>query len=211
MRTLQFLHEEKRLAIAKETLEIYAPIANRLGMGQIKSHLEALAFRYLRPREAEDRNNAVNEKLAVPGELVERIPSTLNNKMTENEIPGEVYGRIKSIHSIWMKLRRQEIDIGQLYDYLAFRIICDSVKDCYACLGIIHQMWRPVPGRIKDYIAMPKPNFYQSLHTTVLSHNGHPFQLQIRTKEMDLIAEQGIAAHWKYKERRVGARTDDAI
>ena len=111
--------------------------------------------------------------------------------------------------SIWTKLRRQEIDIGQLYDYLAFRIITDSVKDCYACLGIIHQMWRPVPGRIKDYIAMPKPNFYQSLHTTVVAEKGQPFEVQIRTKDMDLIAEQGIAAHWKYKEGRVGAQPDD--
>src|SRR5216684_8064281 len=209
MRTLQFLPEEKRLAIAKETLEIYAPIANRLGMGQIKSELEDLSFRYLHPRESEDLHNAVNEKLAVSGELVERIQSTLNNKMTENEIPGEVYGRLKSIHSIWMKLRRQEIDIGQLYDYLAFRIVTANIKDTYACLGIIHQMWRPVPGRIKDYIAMPKPNFYQSLHTTVVADKGQPFEVQIRTREMDLIAEQGIAAHWKYKEGRVGAQTDD--
>ena len=113
------------------------------------------------------------------------------------------------MYSIWSKLRRQDIDIGQLYDYLAFRIITPSVKDCYAALGIIHQMWRPVPGRIKDYIAMPKPNFYQSLHTTVVAEKGQPFEVQIRTREMDLIAEQGIAAHWKYKEGRVGAHPDD--
>src|SRR3954471_10113328 len=145
MRTLQFLPEERRLAIAKETIEIYAPIANRLGMGRIKSELEDLSFRYLHPRESEELHAAVSEKLAVSGELVERIQSTLSAKLLENEIPGGVYGRVKSMHSIWAKLRRQEIDIGQLYDYLAFRIICDSVKDCYACLGIIHQMWRPVP------------------------------------------------------------------
>jgi guanosine-3',5'-bis(diphosphate) 3'-pyrophosphohydrolase len=210
MRTLQFLAEEKRLAIAKETMEIYAPIANRLGMGRMKNELEDLSFRYLHPAEFDELHNAVNEKLAVSGDLVDRIKTTLDGKMKENEIAGEVHGRVKSMHSIWSKLRRQEIDIGQLYDYLAFRIICDSVKDCYACLGIIHQMWRPVPGRIKDYIAMPKPNFYQSLHTTVVAEKGQPFEVQIRTRDMDLIAEQGIAAHWKYKEGRIGASADDA-
>jgi GTP pyrophosphokinase len=210
MRTLQFLSEEKRVAIAKETMEIYAPIANRLGMGRIKHELEDLSFRHMHPREYEELEGAVNEKLAISGELVERIKTTLANKLSENEIEGEVYGRVKSMYSIWQKLKRQEIDIGQLYDYLAFRIINPSVKDCYACLGIIHQMWRPVPGRIKDYIAMPKPNFYQSLHTTVVAEKGQPFEVQIRTKEMDLIAEQGIAAHWKYKEGRVGASADDA-
>ncbi len=210
MRTLQFLPEERRVAIAKETMEIYAPIANRLGMGRIKSELEDLSFHYMHPRESEELQKSVNEKLAVSGDLVGRIQSTLSRKMKENDIPGDVYGRVKSLHSIFAKLRRQEIDIGQLYDYLAFRIICDSVKDCYACLGIIHQMWRPVPGRIKDYIAMPKPNFYQSLHTTVVAEKGQPFEVQIRTREMDLIAEQGIAAHWKYKEGRIGASPDDA-
>ena len=209
MRTLQHLPEEKRVAVAKETMEIYAPIANRLGMGRIKSELEDLSFRYLHPREFEDLNRAVSEKLAVSAEVVEGVKATLSKKLRDNEIAGDVYGRVKSVYSIWSKLRRQEIDIGQLYDYVAFRIITPSLKDCYACLGIIHQMWRPVPGRIKDYIAMPKPNFYQSLHTTVVAEKGQPFEVQIRTKEMDLIAEQGIAAHWKYKEGRVGAHADD--
>ncbi len=210
MRTLQYLPEERRLAIAKETMEIYAPIANRLGMGRLKSELEDLAFRHLHPREFEDLNAAVNEKMSVSGEVVERIRQTLADTLRDNQIDGEVKSRVKSMHSIWSKLRRQEIDIGQLYDYLAFRIVADNVKDCYACLGIIHQMWRPVPGRIKDYIAMPKPNFYQSLHTTVVAERGQPFEVQIRTREMDLIAEQGIAAHWKYKEGRLGASHDDA-
>src|SRR5437764_1162017 len=209
MRTLQFLADEKRLAVAKETLEIYAPIANRLGMGRIKSELEDLSFRYLHPREYEELGRAISEKLSVSGEVVERIKTTLSRALRENDIDGDVHGRVKSIYSIWAKMRRQEIDIGQLYDYLAFRIITGSVKDCYACLGIIHQMWRPVPGRIKDYVAMPKPNFYQSLHTTVVAEKGQPFEVQIRTREMDLIAEQGIAAHWKYKEGRVGAHADD--
>jgi GTP diphosphokinase / guanosine-3',5'-bis(diphosphate) 3'-diphosphatase len=209
MRTLQHLPDEKRVAVAKETMEIYAPIANRLGMGRIKGELEDLSFRYLHEREFEDLNRSVSEKLAVSTEVVEHIKGTLAKKLSDNEIEGDVYGRVKSMYSIWTKMRRQEIDIGQLYDYVAFRIITPSVKDCYACLGIIHQMWRPVPGRIKDYIAMPKPNFYQSLHTTVVAEKGQPFEVQIRTKEMDLIAEQGIAAHWKYKEGRVGAHEDD--
>ncbi len=209
MRTLQFLPEEKRIAVAKETMEIYAPIANRLGMGRVKQELEDLSFRYLHARESEELHKAVDGKLAVSGDIVQRIKATLDQKLAENEIEGDVHGRVKSIYSIWSKLRRQDIDIGQLYDYLAFRIITPSVKDCYAALGIIHQMWRPVPGRIKDYIAMPKPNFYQSLHTTVVAEKGQPFEVQIRTREMDLIAEQGIAAHWKYKEGRVGAHPDD--
>ena len=210
MRTLQYLAEEKRIAVANETLDIYAPIANRLGMGRIKSELEDLSLRHLHPREYLDLKSTVEEKLAVSADVVDRINSTLTARLKESEIDGEVTGRVKSMYSIWTKLRRQEIDIGQVYDYLAFRIITNSVKDCYACLGIIHQVWRPVPGRIKDYIAMPKPNFYQSLHTTVVAGRGQPFEVQIRTREMDLIAEQGIAAHWKYKEGRVGASSDDA-
>ena len=209
MRTLQYLPEEKRLSIANETREIYAPIANRLGIGRIKHELEDLSLRYLHPREFDELQTAVSEKLAVSGDVVERIRETLSRKLGENGIEGEVYGRVKSMHSIWTKLQRQGIDIGQLYDYLAFRIITPDVKDCYACLGIIHQTWRPVPGRIKDYIAMPKPNFYQSLHTTVVAERGQPFEVQIRTRDMDLVAEQGIAAHWKYKEGRIGASPDD--
>src|SRR6266704_2848216 len=209
MRTLEHLPEERRMAIAKETMEIYAPIANRLGMGLIKNELEDLAFQNMHPREHEELHRAITEKLAVSGDLVGRIKATLAKKLGENDIHGEVNGRVKSTYSIWTKLRRQEIDIGQLYDYIGFRITTGSVKDCYAALGIIHQMWRPVPGRIKDYIAMPKPNFYQSLHTTVVAERGQPFEVQIRTRDMDLIAEQGIAAHWKYKEGRVGANADD--
>jgi len=210
MRTLQFMPDDRRLTIAKETMEIYAPIANRLGMGQLKNELEDLSFRYLMPRESEDLRNAVQEKMAVSGQIVERIRATIERKMKENEIPGEVHGRVKSMFSIHQKLKRQGIDIGQLYDYLAFRIVTPSVRDCYAALGIIHQTWRPVPGRIKDYIAMPKPNFYQSLHTIVVAEQGQPFEVQIRTREMDLISEQGIAAHWKYKEGRLGASPDDS-
>src|SRR5512140_2541726 len=210
MRTLQYLPEEKRQGIAKETLEIYAPIANRLGMGRIKSELEDLAFQHLMPKEYEDLAGAVQQKMSVSHDIVERIRTTIVAKMTEHGIEGDVSGRVKSMYSIYQKLRRQGIDIGQLYDYLAFRIITADIRDCYAALGIIHQTWRPVPGRIKDYVAMPKPNYYQSLHTTVVAEKGQPFEVQIRSREMDLIAEQGIAAHWKYKEGRHGASTDDA-
>ncbi|MFN2239317.1 MAG: bifunctional (p)ppGpp synthetase/guanosine-3',5'-bis(diphosphate) 3'-pyrophosphohydrolase [Thermoanaerobaculia bacterium] len=209
MRTLHHLPQDRRVRIAQETIEIYAPIANRLGMGRIKSELEDLAFQHLHPREYAELTTAVNEKMEVSADIVERLRTTIVEKMRENEIEVEVGGRVKALHSIWLKLRRQGIDIGQIYDYLAFRITTGSVKDCYAALGIIHQTWRPVPGRIKDYIAMPKPNFYQSLHTTVVAEKGQPFEVQIRTREMDLIAEQGIAAHWKYKEGRVSASPDD--
>jgi GTP diphosphokinase / guanosine-3',5'-bis(diphosphate) 3'-diphosphatase len=209
MRTLDHMPVERQQTIAKETLEIYAPIANRLGMGRVKSELEDLSFRFTSPKEYEELREAVQEKMTMSGDVVERIRQTLNGEMSGNEIQAEVHGRVKSMFSIHTKLKRQGIDIGQLYDYLAFRIITGSVKDCYAALGIIHQKWRPVPGRIKDYIAMPKPNFYQSLHTTVVAEQGQPFEVQIRTKEMDLVAEQGIAAHWKYKEGRLDQSQSD--
>jgi GTP diphosphokinase / guanosine-3',5'-bis(diphosphate) 3'-diphosphatase len=209
MRTLEFLGDDRRSIIAKETMEIYAPIANRLGMGRLKGELEDLSFKNLFPKEHEELSGAVSQKMKVSGDIVERLRATLAAKMQESQIDAEVTGRVKSMFSIHQKLRRQGIDIGQLYDYLAFRIIAPSVRDCYLALGIIHQTWRPVPGRIKDYIAMPKPNFYQSLHTVVVAEQGQPFEVQIRTREMDLIAEQGIAAHWKYKEGRVGASPDD--
>jgi len=209
MRTLEHMPEDRQRSIAQETLEIYAPIANRLGMGLIKNELEDLSFRYLHPREQRELQKAVKEKMAVSSDIVERIRATLEETMRASMVEAEVLGRVKSTHSIHQKLRRQGIDIGQLYDYLAFRIIVPTIKDCYSALGMIHQMWRPVPGRIKDYIAMPKPNFYQSLHTTVVAEKGQPFEVQIRTREMDLIAEQGIAAHWKYKEGRIGPSDDD--
>jgi GTP pyrophosphokinase len=209
MRTLEHMPEDRQQSIAQETLEIYSPIANRLGMGLIKNELEDLSFRYLHPKEHKALQKAMKEKMAVSSEIVERIRATLAETMSGSQIEADVIGRVKSTHSIHQKLRRQGIDIGQIYDYLAFRIIVPSIKDCYTALGMIHQMWRPVPGRIKDYVAMPKPNFYQSLHTTVVAEKGQPFEVQIRTREMDLIAEQGIAAHWKYKEGRIGPNEDD--
>lgn len=211
MRTLDHMPEERRKQISKETLEIYAPIANRLGIGRVKVELEDLAFRYTHPREYEELDQSVRQKMTVSADIVERIRGTIATVIAENGVEGEVTGRMKSMYSIWSKLRRQGIDIGQLYDYLAFRIVTPSVKDCYAALGFIHQAWRPVPGRIKDYIAMPKPNLYQSLHTTVVAELGQPFEVQIRTREMDLVAEQGIAAHWKYKEGKAGGGDESSL
>jgi GTP diphosphokinase / guanosine-3',5'-bis(diphosphate) 3'-diphosphatase len=184
-------------------MEIYAPIANRLGMGAVKAELEDLAFRYLDQKRYGEIKEAIDQKMKVSRGVVEEIRSAIVARLDEVGLNTEVVGRVKSISSIHQKLTRQGIEIGRLYDYLAFRITTGSVQDCYAALGVVHQRWRPVPGRIKDYIAMPKPNFYQSLHTTVVGDNGSPFEIQIRTREMDLIAEQGIAAHWKYKEGRV--------
>jgi GTP diphosphokinase / guanosine-3',5'-bis(diphosphate) 3'-diphosphatase len=209
MRTLEYLPEEKRREIAQETLDIYAPIANRLGIGFIKGELEDLAFMHLEPDEYRRIARAVESRMKGSHEQIEKIRSRLESRLSEEHIPAEVRGRVKRYHSISSKMKRQDVEVAQLYDILAFRIVTRDVKDCYASLGLVHQMWRPVPGRIKDYVAMPKPNLYQALHTTVLSENGQPFEVQIRTREMDLVAERGIAAHWKYKEGRLDSHSDD--
>ncbi len=209
MRTLEHLSEDRRKAIAGETMEIYAPIANRLGMGAVKTELEDLAFRNLAPRRYTEIEKAIEEKMKISRGVVEDVRGSIVEKLHEAGLSADVVGRVKSISSINQKLTRQGIELGQLYDYLAFRITTSSVQDCYAGLGVVHQRWRPVPGRIKDYIAMPKPNFYQSLHTTVVGDYGNPFEIQIRTREMDLIAEQGVAAHWKYKEGKIDSSSDD--
>jgi GTP pyrophosphokinase len=210
MRTLGFLPEAKRREIARETLDIYAPIAHRLGMGSLKGELEDLSFLYLEPEEHERVAREVARKMKVSEAMIGDIRRRIESRLEEAGIPAEVSGRMKRSHSIWSKLRRSGAEVAQLYDILAFRIVVAETRDCYATLGIVHQTWRPVPGRIKDYIAMPKPNFYQSLHTTVMGETGQPFEIQIRTREMDLIAERGIAAHWKYKEGRLGPHADDA-
>ena len=210
MRTLEFLPAGKREEISRETLEIYAPIANRLGIGSIKGELEDLAFHALEPAEYEQISQAVEARLKNSRRLVEDVQHRIESALSAAGIENQVRGRVKRLYSIWLKMRRQEIEIAQLYDILAFRIVCREVKDCYAILGLIHQIWRPVPGRFKDYIAMPKPNFYQSLHTTVMGEKGTPFEVQVRTHEMDLVAERGIAAHWRYKEGRLDASPDDA-
>jgi guanosine-3',5'-bis(diphosphate) 3'-pyrophosphohydrolase len=210
MRTLEYLSPEKREEVARETLEIYAPIANRLGIGSIKGQLEDLAFRSVEPEQYEEISQAVEARLKNSRRLVEDIQRRIEAALSAAGIENQVRGRVKRLYSIWLKMKRQEIEVAQLYDILAFRIVCREVKDCYAILGLIHQIWRPVPGRFKDYIAMPKPNFYQSLHTTVMGEKGTPFEVQVRTYEMDLLAERGIAAHWRYKEGRLDASPEDA-
>ena len=210
MRTLEHLPEEKRRAIAAETMEIYAPLANRLGMGKVKGELEDLSFRFLHPDEHVQLTAAIDERLKTSADNVERIRRDLIEKTAGAGIEADVNGRVKRYWSIRQKLRRQQIPLDQLYDILAFRILVDTIPQCYSVLGIVHQAWRPVPGRIKDYIAMPKPNFYQALHTTLVPENAPPFEVQIRTREMDLIAENGIAAHWKYKEGKLDPRADEA-
>jgi GTP diphosphokinase / guanosine-3',5'-bis(diphosphate) 3'-diphosphatase len=210
MRTLQFMSEERRVRTAQETLDIYAPIANRLGMSKIKNKLEELSFRYLEPKAFESLQSRVEAKRRVTEGVIDALVLDVQGKLVDAQIPiVRIDGRIKRLYSIWLKLKRQKIEVEQVYDFVALRIVTQSVKDCYAALGTIHQTWSPVPGRIKDFIAMPRPNGYQSLHTSVISDHGFPFEVQIRTEEMDRRAEEGIAAHWKYKEGRVGAGRDE--
>ncbi|HTG62099.1 MAG TPA: RelA/SpoT family protein, partial [Terriglobia bacterium] len=202
MRTLEHLPPEKRERIARETREIYAPIAHRLGMGKLRGELEDLAFRYLEPEAFAEVKKAVESRRKVNEEFLAQVCAQVNEKMRAFEIPARIDGRVKRLYSIWQKLQRQHIQIDQVYDLLAIRIITDAVKDCYAALGVIHNTWRPVPGRFKDFIGIPRPNLYQSLHTSVIGPHGQPFEVQIRTEEMHRLAEEGIAAHWKYKDGR---------
>ncbi|KAB2961330.1 MAG: bifunctional (p)ppGpp synthetase/guanosine-3',5'-bis(diphosphate) 3'-pyrophosphohydrolase, partial [Thermoanaerobaculia bacterium] len=200
MMTLGAMSPEARRRISQETLEIYAPIAHRLGMAKVKGDLEDLAFFYLYPLQFAALQAKVQEKVKVGRNTVRQIADRLKSSLHESGIEADISFRVKRYYSIYQKLRRQGIDIAELYDYLAFRIVTADLRDTYGALGIVHQNWRPIPGRFKDYIAMPKPNLYQSLHTTVVGGGGQPFEVQIRTREMDLVAEEGIAAHWKYKE-----------
>ncbi len=209
MRTVEFLPPDRRERMARETLEIYAPIAHRLGMGKIRGELEDLAFRHLEPEAFEELKRTIESRRKVSDEFLVEVRKLVEAKMKKTNIPARVEGRIKRLYSIWMKLRRQGIPIEQVYDLLAVRIITDNVKNCYAALGIIHNTWRPVPGRIKDFIAIPRPNLYQSLHTSVIGPQGQPFEVQIRTEEMHRIAEEGIAAHWKYKDGRTLTQQDE--
>jgi GTP pyrophosphokinase len=200
MRTLQHLPEDRRHSIARETLEIYAPLAHRLGMGKVRGELEDLSFRYVDPLGYEQVHTAVEARRKAGEAFLSRMVKILQQKLKENGVEARVDSRIKRLYSIQQKLLRQRVNVDQVYDLLAVRIITKSVKDCYTVLGAIHQMWRPVPGRIKDFIAMPRPNLYQSLHTTVITEDAHQFEVQIRTEEMHKMAEEGIAAHWKYKD-----------
>src|SRR5579872_6765620 len=205
MRTLNFLSPERQQRIAKETLEIYAPIAHRLGMGKIRGELEDLAFRYMDPEGCVEVMRSIDTKRHASEQLLQEIRQTVESELRREGIPAKVEARVKRPYSVYQKMKRQKIGVDQVYDLLALRIVTDSVKNCYAALGVIHNEWRPVPGRIKDFIAIPRPNLYQSLHTSVIGPQGQPFEVQIRTEEMHRIAEEGIAAHWKYKEGKKGA------
>jgi GTP pyrophosphokinase len=210
MRTLHHLPEERRVTIAQETLDIYAPIANRLGMSKVKNELEELSFKYLEPSYYETLWARVEARRKSTEAILAELRGTLAAKLDEAQVPVvRIEGRTKRLFSIAQKLKKQRIELEQVYDFAALRVITTSVKDCYAALGIIHNLWSPIPGRIKDFIAIPRPNGYQSLHTSVISEHGTPFEVQIRTVEMHEQAEEGIAAHWKYKEGRVGDERDE--
>src|SRR6266849_4050566 len=211
MRTLENLPPDRQQKIARETLEIYAPIAHRLGMGKIRGELEDLGFRYVDEIGYQQVHDAVEARRKAGEAFLARVESVFRDKLKEAGITATVESRIKRLYSIYKKLQRQKISVEQVYDLYAMRIITQSVQDCYAVLGIIHNLWRPVPGRIKDFIAMPRPNFYQSLHTSVISEDGMPFEVQIRTEEMHKMAEEGIAAHWKYKDGPVSAQDEQRL
>ena len=210
MRTLQFMTPAKQKEKAKETMDIYAPIAQRLGISKIKTELDDLALKYSQPEVFYDLVNQINARKTEREEFVEQIVDEVSTHMKNAGIKAEVNVRVKHFFSIYKKMVNQDKTVDQIYDLFAVRIIVESVKDCYAALGVIHEMYTPIPGRFKDYIAMPKPNMYQSLHTTLMSSVGQPFEIQIRTEEMHKTAEYGIAAHWKYKESNDGKKSVEA-
>src|SRR5437868_580234 len=211
MRTLQFLKPEKRQRIAQETLDIYAPIAHRLGMGKLRGELEDLSFQHLHPEDYHALVAQLEARRAEHEAFLHATQATLEEKLRESDVPFvRIEGRVKRLFSIWKKLKRQKIEIDQVYDLVALRIITpDEVRHCYSALGVVHNLWKPVPGRFQDWIGTPRDNLYQSLHSSVIGHEGQPFEVQIRTEEMHRIAEEGVAAHWKYKEGRRGAQEDD--
>lgn len=209
MQTLGSLPRERQERIAAETIELYAPIAHRLGMGKMRGELEDLGFRYLDPEAFTEVTEAIEVRRQANEEVLDEIRKTVERKLSHEMIPARILGRVKRPWSVYQKLKRQKIEIDQVYDLLGLRIVTDSVKNCYAALGVIHNEWHPIPGRIKDFIAIPRPNLYQSLHTSVMGPKGVAFEVQIRTEEMNRIAEEGIAAHWKYKEGKKGAIDDD--
>jgi GTP diphosphokinase / guanosine-3',5'-bis(diphosphate) 3'-diphosphatase len=211
MRTMQFLKPEKRARISQETLDIYAPIAHRLGMGKVRSELEDLAFQNIYPEDYKRLAKEVDVRRPELEAALERIKATIAEKLTENEVPYvEIQGRVKRLYSLWKKLKKQKIMIEQVYDLIAARIITENDrKYCYLTMSVIHDIWTPVPERFKDWIAIPRDNLYQSLHTSVIGDGGQPFEVQIRTQEMHHVAEEGVAAHWKYKENSLGKKQED--
>lgn len=211
MRTMQFLKPEKRARIAQETLDIYAPIAHRLGMGKMRSELEDLSFQNLYPEEYKKLAREVDARRPELEAILERIKGTITSKLDENEVPVvAIEGRVKRLYSLWKKLKKQKVTIEQVYDLIATRIITPNDKKyCYLTLSVVHDIWTPVPERFKDWIAIPRDNLYQSLHTSVIGDGGQPFEVQIRTEEMHHIAEEGVAAHWKYKEKKLGSTDED--
>ncbi len=204
MRTLQYLPPDRRERISQETLEIYAPLAHRLGMAKIRGELEDLAFSFLDPAAYQNTVAQIENRRAVNQDFIQEAERTIADELAEHKIPARLESRIKRIYGVYTKMKRQRISIDEVFDFIAIRVITDSVRNCYTILGILHNLWKPVPGRIKDYIAIPRPNLYQSLHTSVVGRNGQPFEIQIRTQEMHRLAEEGIAAHWKYKEGKLG-------
>ncbi len=209
MRTLEYHVSQKQVEIAQETLDIYAPLAHRLGIDWIKSELEDLAFQYLHPDIFQEIQSKIKRKEKERSRYIDEVKRTLMKKLYENHIEGEVAGRLKQIYSIYQKMKGQNIDFDQVFDITAFRVIVNTIKECYDVLGIIHSLWKPVPGKFKDYIGLPKENMYQSLHTSVIGPYGERIEIQIRTNEMHKIAEEGIAAHWKYKEGKVFQEAED--
>ncbi len=210
MRTLKYQPEEKQKEIARETLDIYSPIAQRLGISRVKVELDDLSLKYLKPEVYQDLKETISAKKEEREEFIENVVEEVRKNIEEAHIDASVTGRVKHFFSIYKKMVNQNKTIDQIYDLFAVRIIVDNVKDCYAALGIMHELYKPIPGRFKDYIAMPKPNRYQSLHSTLIGPGGQPFEIQIRTYEMHKIAEYGIAAHWKYKEVSDGRHPDES-
>ena len=200
MRTLKYLKRERQIANAKETMELYSPLANRLGLYSIKAELDDLSFKYLYPDEYREIVEGINKKKNERLQFIEKIMEDIRKELKRQRIDAQVTGRAKHLYSIYKKMKRDNSNLDQIYDLFAMRIIVNSVKDCYAALGVVHEMYTPMPGRFKDYIAVPKPNMYQSIHTTLLGEKGTPFEVQIRTWDMHRVAEYGIAAHWAYKE-----------
>ena len=204
MRTLEHMNPDKQERIARETLDIYAPLANRLGIQWIKSELEDLSFKYLNPGVYQDLADKVEARAKERDRYIAEVVATIQGKLSDTGVKAQVYGRVKHLYSIWRKMQVQSIDFAEVHDVIAFRVLVDSVAHCYESLGMIHALWKPVPGRFKDYIAIPKPNMYQSLHTTVIGPGAERIEVQIRTHEMHRIAEEGVAAHWAYKDQKSG-------